>query len=306
MGNLINKKVKIGRNDPCSCGSGKKYKKCCITKEPEEKLVPTKEVKTVISHLYGALFNFNKELKDVVDDIFKKKCKADEPKTAFASFSLGKAYKTHEAIIILCSEGYGEDAAILVRSLFELLITLLYILKDTTDERANRYYAYDWVLRKKMFDYTKTKPEIVKEMEDRVAKPKAGDTSIDEVLKMANEVQQKYKYNNRTGWSDKSIFDMASEVGRLDNYKTVYALQSQIAHSAVRVMNDYVKDSGSGLNIMVGPGLNWIENDLVALFDFYYSIVGECDKLFQFGFDRRLDDIAKRYLSYVGEINNKT
>ncbi len=24
--------VKIGRNDPCPCGSGKKYKKCCIDK----------------------------------------------------------------------------------------------------------------------------------------------------------------------------------------------------------------------------------------------------------------------------------
>jgi len=24
---------KIGRNDPCSCGSGKKYKKCCQSKE---------------------------------------------------------------------------------------------------------------------------------------------------------------------------------------------------------------------------------------------------------------------------------
>lgn len=22
--------VKIGRNDPCPCGSGKKYKKCCL------------------------------------------------------------------------------------------------------------------------------------------------------------------------------------------------------------------------------------------------------------------------------------
>jgi len=22
---------KIGRNDPCPCGSGKKYKKCCLT-----------------------------------------------------------------------------------------------------------------------------------------------------------------------------------------------------------------------------------------------------------------------------------
>jgi len=26
------KKVKIGRNDPCPCGSGKKYKKCCMNK----------------------------------------------------------------------------------------------------------------------------------------------------------------------------------------------------------------------------------------------------------------------------------
>ena len=24
--------VKIGRNNPCPCGSGKKYKKCCINK----------------------------------------------------------------------------------------------------------------------------------------------------------------------------------------------------------------------------------------------------------------------------------
>ena len=25
---------KIGRNDPCPCGSGKKYKKCCGCNEP--------------------------------------------------------------------------------------------------------------------------------------------------------------------------------------------------------------------------------------------------------------------------------
>jgi len=27
------KRVKIGRNDPCPCGSGKKYKKCCMNKK---------------------------------------------------------------------------------------------------------------------------------------------------------------------------------------------------------------------------------------------------------------------------------
>lgn len=31
--NVIEKKEKIGRNDPCPCGSGKKYKKCCLGKE---------------------------------------------------------------------------------------------------------------------------------------------------------------------------------------------------------------------------------------------------------------------------------
>lgn len=28
---------KVGRNDPCPCGSGKKYKKCCLRKEEEER-----------------------------------------------------------------------------------------------------------------------------------------------------------------------------------------------------------------------------------------------------------------------------
>lgn len=30
---LTTKKVKVGRNDPCPCRSGKKYKKCCLGKE---------------------------------------------------------------------------------------------------------------------------------------------------------------------------------------------------------------------------------------------------------------------------------
>jgi uncharacterized protein YecA (UPF0149 family) len=25
----VREQVRVGRNDPCPCGSGKKYKKCC-------------------------------------------------------------------------------------------------------------------------------------------------------------------------------------------------------------------------------------------------------------------------------------
>ena len=30
--------TKVGRNDPCPCGSGKKYKKCCETKQHHGRL----------------------------------------------------------------------------------------------------------------------------------------------------------------------------------------------------------------------------------------------------------------------------
>jgi preprotein translocase subunit SecA len=29
---IIRAEPKIGRNDPCPCGSGKKYKKCCLNR----------------------------------------------------------------------------------------------------------------------------------------------------------------------------------------------------------------------------------------------------------------------------------
>src|SRR5689334_22141208 len=35
--------MRVGRNDPCPCGSGKKYKKCCLAKDraaPESPLAP--------------------------------------------------------------------------------------------------------------------------------------------------------------------------------------------------------------------------------------------------------------------------
>lgn len=32
MSNQLDSNLKVGRNDPCPCGSGKKYKKCCLGK----------------------------------------------------------------------------------------------------------------------------------------------------------------------------------------------------------------------------------------------------------------------------------
>lgn len=34
-----NTMTKVGRNDPCPCGSGTKYKKCCLDKRPRQQIV---------------------------------------------------------------------------------------------------------------------------------------------------------------------------------------------------------------------------------------------------------------------------
>jgi hypothetical protein len=35
--------IRVGRNDPCPCGSGKKFKKCCLDRPPldSERATPT-------------------------------------------------------------------------------------------------------------------------------------------------------------------------------------------------------------------------------------------------------------------------
>ncbi|MBF8275011.1 MAG: motif domain protein [Candidatus Brocadiaceae bacterium] len=36
---IVNNMPKVGRNEPCPCGSGKKYKKCCMGNEIIERRV---------------------------------------------------------------------------------------------------------------------------------------------------------------------------------------------------------------------------------------------------------------------------
>jgi hypothetical protein len=56
---------KVGRNDPCPCGSGKKFKKCC-----EEKVRHKKFEATVISTADNPLL---KKAKQIGTGFFKKK-----------------------------------------------------------------------------------------------------------------------------------------------------------------------------------------------------------------------------------------
>ena len=44
---------KIGRNDPCPCGSGKKYKKCCMLRTEEQRILSKSWVDEEGMHVVG-------------------------------------------------------------------------------------------------------------------------------------------------------------------------------------------------------------------------------------------------------------
>jgi len=270
-----------------------------------EEAIHKYKVKNEIKSKYKTLLSFNQELRNLADKIMDRDQKMVGPKDMFTAFAIGKGNKTHRAALLLSKQGYGEDASILARSLFDLLINLLYILDDETDGRAYRYFQYDWILRKKMFSYALGKPELIYKIQERINNPRPDDTTIQEVKEQAKLAQQKYNYSKK-GWSDKSLYDMAQDVGRTDAYKTVYRLQCQLDHNASRSMNEYGKQSQSGIVFEIGQSENWVEESLVVIFDFYYNILMAFNSHFQAGFESNLLELENRYVTELSTINKKS
>ncbi len=251
------------------------------------------------------LIEFNEDLQGIVNPVlFDREFHPDGLKEHFLIYSFGKAYKTHSAVLILCKNGYGQDAAILTRSLFELAITTLYILKDPTDKRAEKWFDYDWIRRDKMYEHMKSENRFINLIKDRVKDLE--EDPIVEIKRMAQEVQNKHKYIKGLGWSDKNIFDMTKEVGLESLYPTVYKLHTEIHHSGVGNINDYFSlENDSVIMADVGPSQKWLDETLVAAFHFFSILTKEWDNLFKLSLSDGIDSLLKRWIELVGDESKK-
>jgi len=250
------------------------------------------------------LYYFNKQLRSLVEPVFENNLVVNNLKGGFLSFSFGKAYKTHASLLILCKSGSGQDAAILTRSLFELAVTVSYILNDVTDNRIERFMEFDWVIRQTMCGYLKSKPKLNEKLQREAEKRKV---SIDKIIQKAEEVQKKHKYDKRKGWSDKSIKGMAEEVGLGDLYLTAYRLFSNLHHSAVSTINEYLNiDKDGAIEIDSGPSSKWVEQSLVGAFHFFGIIIEKWSEYFHLGLNDELKILTDKYVKEIGEVKEKT
>ena len=251
---------------------------------------------------YIDLFHFNEELRIIIESVLDKHPEPKNLRQSFLLYALAKGYKTQAAILLLSERGFGQDAGILARSIFELAITTLYIVKDNTGKIVERFFDYDWIMRANMYDSV-SKDTVYKE--DLEKKDPAGVT-IKEVLRKVEEIKKKHQnIEKNISWSDKSFKQMSKEVGRLDAYKTAYHLQCNLSHPNPRNMNDYFSESEGILMVHAGPDDEWISNALVATSDFFIHIIDVWNKEFKFGLEDKLGDLVKRYSKKMGKINKE-
>lgn len=78
--------VKIGRNDPCPCGSGKKYKNCCMSlhakpvrKKLTAKWLNPQEGPNLMNNVFGdAIDSAKEEFKPFIDAKIEKNAEEKE------------------------------------------------------------------------------------------------------------------------------------------------------------------------------------------------------------------------------------
>ncbi|MDP2676208.1 MAG: DUF5677 domain-containing protein [bacterium] len=261
-------------------------------------MINNRDIKTLIA--------FNVELNTLVEGKLADDTKAQNSFSLFMSFVSAKAFKTHEAILLLCRHGYGEDAFMLARTLFELGVMSSYILQDSSEKRLMRYMEHDWVTRKEMYDYVRSKDELLCQLNKQIEAQELNQNVLEEVEREYKRVVAEYGFKPKTGWSNKSIAQMAEAIGRKDMYATVYRLQCMVSHTNARSMNEYVKeDPEGGVIINIGPNEDLTEKTLVVAFDLFRMIIEDADTILKWDQKDVLESIYKRYVEEVGNLNIK-
>ena len=221
-------------------------------------------------------FRFSKDLICLANSLKivyqKKNQKLEKAFQGIVFFFFIKSYLTFKAIYILCKNGLGLDAGILLRSLLENVITLSYIVQDK-EKRSQLYLKHSLVARKNLLDLIKKDSEWFEPMKDRLEKKEK------EILQGYESV--KNDYPNKYRWSNKTIMQMADEA----NLKTLRPANfdlSDIVHSGPLAMNKYMKEKSDGnFAINLNPKDDYVNIDLPVSCAYLIFILDKFNDVFE-------------------------
>lgn len=186
---------------------------------------------------------------------------------------IAKAVRSHSATVILCNSGYGMEADSIVRSMFEDLVNITYILNETKREtRARRYIEHIQVQQFFMLDYAKGKRRFKKKFPSDVYNSK---------LKAKEKFYKRYKRPDRYKWSGYTFKELCKKTGCSWEYDVFYNLASQHPHSQPIVINQLISSQVDDVTTFsAGPQTKGKENNLIGSFDMLRRIMEVASKYF--------------------------
>lgn len=259
----------------------------------------TEEIKSLIIKKFEENFANFDSIRSITEGIFDQgwKIKDDSDYEYVMSLLFSKAFKTYKGINILCKEGYGQDAGILLRSLFEIYVNVAYILKDDSEKRAKRYYEYSYIARKRsveLFDEHRLGEKGFKGAEEAIQKNK------EEIYESYNRVKNNYideeRKKDEFRWSGKSIKKMARDCGLGTDYAVVYSIFSELVHSNPMVERLYVHVNIKNREIAadIGPSEEYIGVVSAHGNTIFLRILEDFNAAFNLGRQRKIDELKDR------------
>ncbi len=240
------------------------------------------------------LFALNEKLLVLADSMTEGRQYTDTRKGHYLAMAFGKGYKTYAAILLLCRHGYGQDALVLARTLFELIVNTLYIFSDSTDGRIDRYLDYQWIIRKKAISYYLQDEQKTKMLTDKFKEKGKTEDTIERIQQRAKEVQKQYGYKKNT-WAEFNLSVMSRDVSLEHIYKTLYKVQNDLVHSTAGGIDDYLsfESEKNEVTVKIASDYKWVEQSLFANFHMFSLLTGQFSLYFSLGKEAELQELPK-------------
>jgi hypothetical protein len=134
--------------------------------------------------------------------------------------------------------------------MFEAVVNLLWISKDP-EIRLKRYTAYQLFDSQKYRDIT-LKGNTTSNLSD--AEIRRVENDFKQLYQDAQKIGEEFGFKPNKHWSGKSLKEMAKEIGWSERYDFLYKIYSDITHSNILSLRDYVSVYSSGsMHVNIQP-----------------------------------------------------
>ena len=208
-----------------------------------------------------------------------------------------KGLKSYNAILGLCEGGYGEDAAIVLRALFQTAVTARYLTQRDFRERYARYQGYQWVLTERLL-----KPRIEA---GRMTPPKyikGEQYSWKQIQAFARRARTRFgNMSGAMGWTGYSLEQVARSLGYQEAYDSLYRHTSEYEHASLRAARTYAQGRQGRVATAVTskPSNHLVDETLATLYWVVLVLIEVMDKVFRLKKKPRMTSSLQTFESLV-------